>query len=40
MKDEGFNLLYNRFENKNKNDLEECESVILDRNTMDIVSYS
>ena len=34
-------LLYNRFENKNKNDLEkECRSVILDRKTMSIVSYS
>ena len=39
--DEGLILLYNRFENKNKNDLEkECRSVILNRDTMDIVSYS
>jgi len=39
--DDGLILLYNRFENKNKNDLEkECRSVILNRNNMEIVSYS
>ena len=40
-KEDGLILLYNRYDNKNKNDLEkECRSVILNRNNLEIVSYS
>ena len=39
--DENLILLYNRYENKKKNDMErECRSVILDRSTLDIVCYT
>ena len=39
--EENLILLYNRFESKNKNDMErECRSVILDRNNFNIVSYT
>ena len=39
--EEGLVLLYNRYENNNKNELQnECRSVILDRTSMDIVCYT
>ena len=39
--DENLVLLYNRYENKKKNDMErECRSVILDRTSLDIVCYT
>ena len=39
--DENLVLLYNRYENKNKNEMErECRSVILDRNNLNIVRYT
>lgn len=39
--DDNILLLYNKFENKNKNDLEmECRSVILNRTTFDIICYT
>ena len=40
-KEEGLFLIYNRYENNKKNDMElECRSVILNRETLDIVCYT
>jgi hypothetical protein len=39
--DENMLLLYNKFENKNKSELEnECRSVILNRSTFEIICYT
>ena len=39
--DENLMLLYNRYENKNKQPVElECRSVVVDRTTRDIVCYT
>jgi hypothetical protein len=39
--EEGMMLIYHKFEQKNSSDLErECRSIVLDRNTKQILSYS
>ena len=39
--EEGVMLIYHKFEEKNSSDLEmECRSIVIDRNTKEIISYS